>query len=76
MAVPGYAEVSGVCTHPDSRGQGLAGQLMRVVAARMVARGDTPFLHAYADNAGAIGLYERLGYRWRADIHITVLAPA
>jgi len=76
MAVPGYAEVSGVCTHPDSRGQGLAGQLMRVVAGRMIARGDTPFLHAYADNAGAIGLYERLGYRWRADIHITVLVPA
>ncbi|NYT42149.1 GNAT family N-acetyltransferase [Sphingomonas sp. R-74633] len=76
MRTPGYAEVSGVCTHPDFRGAGLAGKLMRVVAGRMVAQGEMPFLHAYADNASAIALYERLGYRWRADINITVLAPA
>lgn len=76
MRVPGFAEVSGVCTHPDFRGAGLAGKLMREVAARMIAQGEVPFLHAYADNAGAIALYERLGYRRRADIHITLLAPA
>lgn len=76
MRTPGFIEVSGVCTHPDFRGAGLAGTLMRDVAARIVEAGDVPFLHAYADNEGAIGLYERLGYRWRADIHITVLEPA
>lgn len=73
MRTHGFTEVSGVCTHPDFRGFGLAGKLMREVAARIVEAGDLPFLHAYADNASAIGLYERLGYRWRADIHITVL---
>lgn len=76
MKLTGFTEVSGVCTHPDFRGQGLAGALMQRVAARIVARGETPFLHAYADNRGAIGLYERLGYRLRCAIDIAVLEPA
>jgi predicted GNAT family acetyltransferase len=49
---------------------------MRVVAARIAARGETPFLHAYADNAGAIALYESLGFRLRCDVHVTVLELA
>uniref|UniRef100_UPI0013D05BE5 GNAT family N-acetyltransferase n=1 Tax=Acinetobacter baumannii TaxID=470 RepID=UPI0013D05BE5 len=28
MRTPGFTEVSGVCTHPDFRGAGLAGKLM------------------------------------------------
>lgn len=73
---PGFTEVSGVCTHPDHRGRGYAGALMRIVAARIVDRGETPFLHAYADNAGAIALYERLGFRLRAEVMLTVLVAA
>lgn len=34
----GHTEVSGVCTHPDARGRGYAGGLMRVVAARICDR--------------------------------------
>ncbi|MBC9032595.1 GNAT family N-acetyltransferase [Sphingomonas sp. JC676] len=73
MKPAGFTEVSGVCTHPDFRGQGLAGALMRVVAVRIAARGETPFLHAYADNQGAIGLYEWLGFRLRCNVSVTVL---
>ena len=66
-------EVSGVCTHPDFRGRGLARALMPVVAGRMIARGETPFLHTYSDNHGAIALYERLGFRLRRRVMFTIL---
>lgn len=69
----GYTEVSGVCTHPDFRGRGYAGGLMRIVAARILARGEVPFLHSYAENAGAIALYESLGFRLRSPMTLTVL---
>ncbi len=72
----GFTEVSGVCTHPDHRGQGYAGGLMRIVAEKIIARGETPFLHVYADNAGAIALYETLGFRFRAALHFTLLSRA
>jgi predicted GNAT family acetyltransferase len=72
----GYTEVSGVCTHPDFRGKGYAGGLMRIVASRIIARGETPFLHSYANNSGAIALYEALGFRLRSAITLTVLSAA
>jgi predicted GNAT family acetyltransferase len=73
MKPTGFTEVSGVCTLPRWRGRGYAGALMRVVAARILARGETPFLHVYADNAGAIALYETLGFRFRRALTMTVL---
>ncbi|MDB5424783.1 MAG: hypothetical protein JWQ29_2199 [Phenylobacterium sp.] len=73
MKPDGFTEVSGVCTHPDARGRGYAGGLMRIVAARIAARGETPFLHVYASNAGAIGLYETLGFEVRRELTMTVL---
>jgi predicted GNAT family acetyltransferase len=69
----GFTEVSGVCTHPDFRGYGCASDLMRITAARILARGETPFLHSYADNIGAIALYEKLGFRLRSKMNLTVL---
>ncbi len=74
MKPDGFTEVSGVCTHPDWRGRGLAGGLMRIVAARILARGETPYLHAYAANTGAIALYGTLGFAVRKRITFTVLA--
>lgn len=76
MRLPGLAEVSGVCTHPDYRGRGLAGGLMRLVARRMLAQGETPFLHAYAANKGAISLYVALGFQVRTELAVTVIAPS
>jgi len=76
MKPPGFTEVSGVCTRPDQRGRGLAGALMRVVAERIAARGETAFLHTYAHNTGAIALYESLGFSLRAEVTMTVLTRA
>ena len=69
----GLAELSGVCTWPQFRGQGLAGQLIRRVMAGFSARGDVPFLHSYAANTGAIALYEALGFATRRTMVATVL---
>ena len=75
MKPEGFAEVSGVCTLPERRGRGLAGRLMRVVMGRIAARGETPFLHSYAANTGAIALYESLGFRYRRSMTFRVLGP-
>jgi ribosomal protein S18 acetylase RimI-like enzyme len=72
---PGFAEVSGVCTWPQFRGRGYAGRLIRRVIAGFAELGDRPFLHTYADNLGAIGLYETLGFRPRRELVVTVLVP-
>lgn len=74
MRPDGFTEVSGVCTHPDHRGRGYAAGLMAHVAGAILARGETPFLHSYADNAGANALYQALGFERRADLWFTVLA--
>ncbi len=69
----GFAEVSAVCTHPDHRGKGLAAALVVHVTRAMLARGETPYLHAYAANIAATALYERLGFRLRRQMILTAL---
>lgn len=76
MRLPGLSELSGVSTWPEFRGQGLAGALVRRVVRGFLDRGDQPFLHCYAANAGAIALYESLGFRIRARLAFTILALA
>lgn len=76
LRAPGFTEVSGVCTLPEHRGRGLAGALMRHVMAGIAARGETPFLHAYPSNTGAIALYETLGFHLRREMIMTVLTQA
>ena len=68
MQLPGYSEVSGVCSHPDWRGHGHARDLSIFIAGRITARGETPFLHAWADNVAAIRLYETLGFTLRSEM--------
>lgn len=73
MKPDGFTEVSGVCTHPDWRGRGYAAGLMQVVVDRILKRGETAFLHAYAANTGAIALYRSLGFAIRTPITFTVM---
>jgi len=73
MRFPGYTEVSGVCTHPDFRGRGLARRLSATVAARIQARGDQAFLHAWKTNHTAISLYEKLGFEFRTAVNAVML---
>ncbi|MEU6666867.1 GNAT family N-acetyltransferase [Streptomyces sp. NPDC046727] len=62
---PGWTEISAVCTDPAFRGEGLATRLILAVAHGIRERDETPFLHTSAENAGAIRLYEALGFRLR-----------
>lgn len=73
LKVPGYTEVSAVCTHPDHLGKGYAATLMTEVMQRIRSRGEKPFLHVRSDNARAIALYERLGFRVRWEGYFAVL---
>ncbi|MDZ7866543.1 GNAT family N-acetyltransferase [Acidovorax sp.] len=74
MRFAGATEVSGVCTHPDFRGRGLARRLSSVVAHAIQQRGDQAFLHAWASNHAAIALYESLGFQTRTEVQVAVLA--
>lgn len=73
LQVPGATEVSAVCTHPEARGRGYARMLMSRVMERIVATGRTPFLHTLAENAGAIRIYESLGFTVRQSFALAVL---
>ncbi len=73
MRVPGFVEVSAVCTHPDARGRGYARTLMSAVMELIVSEGSTPFLHTFSDNHSAIRVYEALGYAKRCTFHLSVL---
>lgn len=70
MKQDGFTEVSGVCTHPDFRGQGLAKLLSLVVAGEVFGRGEVPYLHAYLANGAAVGLYEGIGFKVRARMNV------
>ncbi len=73
MKPEGYTEISGVCTHPNFRGRGLARVLSMFMAQRIAERGETPYLHAYATNAGAIGLYEAIGFKLRTMVNVAMI---
>lgn len=70
LGQPGFTEVSGVATHPDFRGLGLARRLSLRVAADISARGERPFLHAYAANAAAIALYRSIGFSVSRSMYV------
>ncbi len=73
MKQEGFTEVSGVCTHPDARGRGLARLLSVFMTHRVLERGETPFLHAYAANEAAIGLYRSMGFEVRSTMNVMLV---
>jgi predicted GNAT family acetyltransferase len=64
----GWCEISAVATHPDHRRKGLGELLVRMVAAGITARGESPFLHTAADNATALRLYGAMGFTVRQQV--------
>ena len=70
-----FREISGVCTHPDFQGRGLARRLMLKLIRRQMQRNETPFLHVMRDNSIARRLYERMGFRVYRESIIRVISP-
>lgn len=73
LQVPGFTEISGVCTHPEHTGKGYAAALIRELLGQIRTRGDQPFLHVREANTRAAGLYRHLGFRDRKLLHVAVL---
>lgn len=67
-------EISGVCTHPDFQGRGLARRLMAKLIRRQMARGETPVLHVMSSNEGAIALYRRMGFDAHRESVVRVIS--
>jgi predicted GNAT family acetyltransferase len=73
LRLPGYTEISAVCTHPDHLGHGYASGLIEILMGRIFSRGELPFLHVRPDNARAIQVYERLGFERRVMLNVVAL---
>lgn len=72
MCAGGFGEISGVCTHPDFQGRGLARGLVVKLVRRQMQRGETPFLRVLRDNGGAHRLYQHMGFRdyWESVVRV------
>ena len=75
MCAGPFHEISGVCTHPDFQGRGLARRLMMKLIRRQMRRQKTPFLHVMTANDRAHGLYLRMGFRDYRQSVVRVIAP-
>ena len=68
LALTGWQEISGVCTHPDFAGRGHARRLTRALLSRQRRRGIRSFLHVSEGNMAARRLYESMGFVVRASL--------
>lgn len=73
LRLPGWTEVSAVCTDETVRGSGLASRLVRAVVAGIRDRGDQALLHVASTNTSAIRLYRTLGFVERREIDFVVV---
>lgn len=69
-------EVSGICTHPDFQGRGLATRLTAQVLRMQLARGQLPFLHVVSANIVARRLYARMGFDEYRETVVRVVSRA
>jgi len=75
MRLPGYTEVSAVCTDPAARGRGLASAVVRQVTSTIQRRGEVAMLHAATNNTDALRVYEHLGFVTRTTLPFCAVRP-
>ena len=74
MEADALREISGICTHPDFQGRGLARNLTLKLVQRQVKRGQTPFLHVMHANTAARSLYGKMGFRNYTETVVRVIS--
>lgn len=72
MHLPGFTEISAICTHPDFTGKGYGTQLVRTLSQQILRKGLTPFLHVRHDNLRAIDVYKRLGFEIKREMFFAI----
>ena len=76
ICLPGYREVSAVCTDPEFTGRGFAQVLVREIALRQQRLGCVPFLHVRIGSPAerqASRVYEKVGFVRRKDVGMSIL---
>jgi ribosomal protein S18 acetylase RimI-like enzyme len=76
MHLPGWREVSAVCTHPALQGRGYARTLIARLVAAIRDEGLTPFLHVEESNVRAQEVYAALGFVERKRLPLLVIERA
>ena len=74
MEAGALREISGVCTHPDFEGRGLARRLIGKLVRRQMERRQIPFLHVMRDNVHAREVYARMGFRLYQEVGLRVVS--
>jgi len=68
--LPGWTEISAVCTHPDARRKGLGAALSLWLAGHIREQGSEAFLHVVETNHTALRLYESIGFTLRRKLDV------
>ena len=72
LRLPGYTEISAICTSPAHVGKGYASLLTEHVAQHIFDEGHTPILHVKTDNLRAINVYQRVGFDIRSEVFFAI----
>lgn len=62
MRIPGFEEVSTLCTHPDFGGKGLGRYIFSSLTMKCFEQKLIPFGHVVEPNEKAVGMYENFGW--------------
>ena len=76
IRMPGWTEISGVCTRPQVRGRGYAQRLVRYLQAQVGQQGTSAFLHVRLGSESeksAIRAYENVGFEHHRQTLVQVL---
>jgi ribosomal protein S18 acetylase RimI-like enzyme len=75
LAMPGYRELSAICTHPGHTGKGYGRSIVSRLTSRILAQRRVPFLHVRETNTTARRLYESLGFTFANSVQLLTVNP-